>query len=71
VFCVFLFSTPASHSPLVLFGHSALHPRAVGVPLESALNLVSPMSPCGAHDARHVDVCHTDMWNVNVKCMLY
>ena len=25
-------------------------PRAVGVPLESALNLVSPMSPCGAHD---------------------
>ena len=25
-------------------------PRAVGVPLESALNLVSPMSPCGWHD---------------------
>ena len=25
-------------------------PRAVGVPLESALNLVSRMSPCGAHD---------------------
>jgi len=25
-------------------------PRAVGVPLESALDLVSPMSPCGAHD---------------------
>ena len=25
-------------------------PRAVGVPLESALNLVSPMRPCGAHN---------------------
>jgi len=25
-------------------------PSAVGVPLESALNLVSPMSPCWAHD---------------------
>ena len=25
-------------------------PRAVGVPLESAINLVSRMSPCGAHD---------------------
>jgi len=24
-------------------------PRAVGVPLESALNLVSPMSPCGEY----------------------
>ena len=27
-------------------------PRAVGVPLESALNLVSRMSPCGAHDTQ-------------------
>ena len=48
-------------------------PRAVGVPLESALNLVSPMSPCGAHDthaccARSNDhllwwigICHTRM----------
>jgi len=26
VFCVILFSTPASHSPLVQFGHSALPP---------------------------------------------
>ena len=27
-------------------------PRAVGVPLESALNLVIRMSPCGAHEMR-------------------
>ena len=49
--CVFWFSTSQSHSPLVL-SLDILHclPRAVGVPVESALNLVSPMSPCGAHD---------------------
>jgi len=40
-----LFFTPQSHSPLVL-SLDILHclPRAVGVPLESALNLVSRMS---------------------------
>jgi len=54
VLCVFLFSTPASHSPPVLFW-DILHclPRAVGVPLESALNLVSRMSPCGAYDTHY------------------
>jgi len=51
VLCVFLFFTPQSHSPLVL-SLDIMHclPRAVGVPLESALNLVSRMSPCGAYD---------------------
>jgi len=39
VLCVFLFFTPQSHSPLLL-SLDILHclPRAVGVPLESALN---------------------------------
>ena len=50
VFCVFLFVL----LPLVLLLSflEILHclPRAVGVPLESALNLVSRMRPCGAYD---------------------
>jgi len=44
VFCVFLFSS----RPVLDILHCL--PRAVGVPLQSALNLVSRMSPCGAHD---------------------
>jgi len=43
VFCVFLLSS----CPFLDILHCL--PRAVGVPLESALNLVSRMSPCGAH----------------------
>ena len=35
---------------LSFLGHPALPPRAGGVPQGSALNLVSRMSPCGAHD---------------------
>jgi len=43
-------------------------PRVAGAPLESALNLVSPMSPCGAYDThshsqtRIFSVIH--MWDV-------
>ena len=39
MFCVFWFSTPASHSPLVLFGHSALPP-----PRGGSASRVSPRS---------------------------
>ena len=45
VFCVFLFSTPASHSPLVLFGHSALPP-----PRGGSASRVSPQS-CQSHES--------------------
>ena len=48
--CVFVLYSPVSLSscPFLDILHCLL--RAVGVPLESALNLVSPMSLCGAHD---------------------
>ena len=50
VMCVFVL-----YSPVSLFSCPCLDilhclPHAVGVPLESALNLVSHMSPCGAYD---------------------
>ena len=45
VFCVFLFSTPAFHSPLVLFGHSALPP-----PRGGSASRVSPQS-CQSHES--------------------
>ena len=37
-------------------------PRAAGVPLESALNLVSRMCPCGAH------ATHCGMLGVKIAC---
>jgi len=39
-------------------------PRTVGVPLESALNLVSRMSPCGAYDT------HYAVLGVTITCSI-
>jgi len=41
---VYCFPMLSSHSPVVPFGRLHCTPRAVGLPLESALSLVSPMS---------------------------
>jgi len=51
--CVFdLYSRVSlSSCPFLNFLHCL--PRAVGVPLESALNLVSRRSPCGAYDTHY------------------
>ena len=47
-------------------------PRAVGVPLESALKLVSPMSPCGAHDRVRSHIrTNRDIWtHMNASCLM-
>ena len=52
VLCVFVLYSRVSLSSCPLLDILHCLPRAVGVPLKSALNLVrvSPMSPCGAHD---------------------
>ena len=54
MYCLF-FRLHRSPLALLVSFVDVLHylPRAVRVPLESALNLVSRMSPCGAH-AIHV-----------------
>jgi len=47
--------------------------RAVGVPLESALNLVSPMSPCGAHDTHihiHTHTLPLAVLGVTITCSI-
>ena len=64
--CVVCFCSLLPRLTLLLSFLDILHclPRAVGVPLESALNFVSRMSPCGAHDThaccarKYVRVCH-------------
>jgi len=48
--CVFVLYSPVSLSSCPFLDILHCLPRAVGVPLESALNLVSCMSPCGAYD---------------------
>ena len=50
VMCVFVLYSPVSLSSCPFLDILHCLPRAVGVPLESALNLVSRMSPCGAYD---------------------
>jgi len=55
VLCVFVLYSRVLYSRVSLSScpfSNILHclPRTVGVPLESALNLDSLMSPCGAHD---------------------
>ena len=64
VFCVFLFSTPASHSPLVLYGHSALPPPRGGsasrVSTQSCQSHVSLWGTCYSHCCalrRHLLLC--------------
>ena len=42
-------------------------PRAVGVPLESALNLVSLMRPCGAHDTHACCAQSNDHLSVSLQ----
>ena len=49
VLCVFVLYSCVSLSSCPFLDILHCLSRAVGVPLESALNLVSPMSPCGAH----------------------
>ena len=48
--CVFVLYSPVSLSCCSFLDILHCLPCAVEVPLESALNLVSRMSPCGAHD---------------------
>ena len=50
VMCLFNLYSPPSLSSCLFKDILHCFPRAVGVPLESALNVVSRMSPCGAHD---------------------
>ena len=61
MFCVFLFSTPASHSPLVLLGHCALPP-----PHGGSASRISPQS-CQSHQKCHtygrgILLTHTYEW---------
>jgi len=65
VFCVFLFSS----CPFLDILHCL--PRAVGVPLESALNLVSRMSPCGTRDCRQCDAGHTIDVNIWIRFKIW
>ena len=48
VLCVFVLYSCVSLSSCPFLDILHCLPRAVGVPLESALNVVSRMSPCGA-----------------------
>jgi len=59
-----LFSTPASHSPLVLFGHSALPP-----PRGGSASRVSPQS-CQSHEFID-EVCQTHRVNVRIPVYLW
>jgi len=63
-----LFFTPQSYSPLV-FSLDILHCllRAVGVPLESGINLVSRMSPCGAYDT-HLCLAYVILLSHTLHC---
>jgi len=53
VLCVFVLYSRVSLSSCPFLDIMHCLTRAVGVPLESALNLVSHMSPCGAYDTRY------------------
>ena len=50
VLCDFVLDSRISLSSCPFLDILHCLPRAVGVPLESVLNLVSRMCPCGAHD---------------------
>jgi len=63
VLSVFLSPALSSLSPLVLFGRLALPPPAVGVPLESILNLVSlicPVCTCSLPPSLYLFVAQRD-----------
>ena len=70
VLCVFVvcFCSLLPRLTLLLSFLDILHclPRAVGVRLESALNLVSPMSPCRAHDTHACCARSNDHFRVDV-----
>jgi len=57
VLCVFVLYSRVSLSSCPFSDILPCLPRAAGVPLESALNLVSPMSPCGAHNVMYIYIC--------------
>jgi len=50
VMCVLVLYSPVSLSSCPFLDVLHCLPRTVGVPLESALNLVNRMSPCGTDD---------------------
>jgi len=60
VMCVFVLYSPVSLASCPFLDVLHCLPRAVGVPLDSALNLVSRMSPCGAYDTRSCCVRSND-----------
>ena len=64
VTCVFVLYSRVSLSSCSFLDILHYLPRAVGVPLESALNLVSRMSPCGAYDT------HYAMFRVKITCCI-
>ena len=57
ILCVFVLYSRVSLSSCPFLDVLHCLPRAVGVHLESALNLVSGMSPCGAHDNNMFLLC--------------
>ena len=70
VVCVFVLDSRVSLSSCPFLDILHCLPRAVGVSLESALDLVSTMSPCGAHDTHaccagsNDDIVHVRMSHV-------
>ena len=74
MFCVFLFSTPASHSPLVLLGHSALPPPHGGSVCLSVGGSVYEHALFERAGSRHIDrptcVCVLSV-SVSVSMCLY
>ena len=64
VMCVFVLYSHVSLSSCPFLDILHCLPRAVGVPLESALNLVSRMSPCGAYDT------HYAVLRVTITCSI-
>jgi len=57
VLCDFVLDSCVSLSSCPFLDILHCLPRAVGVPLESALNLVSRMRPCGAHETHTNESC--------------
>jgi len=62
--CVFVLFSPVSLSSCPVLDILHCLPRVVGVPLESDLNLVSRMSPCGAYDT------HFAVLGVTITCSI-
>ena len=57
VTCIFILYSRVSLSSCPFLDILLCLPRTVEVPLESALNLISRMSPCGTYDTQKFVVC--------------